>query len=429
MESKAPLKFGRLPRVYERLTRTTKKTALPERPSPRKSLPEQSNPEGPKPKNYGFLASISQSFSRASNISSTRSRNVSDNSSGHATPTKSSRLSLVRFTKKSAESSLATTIEQTHDEEEAQEPDPPVLVAQPRPVAQDPRQVVDAMPPEYWTGRFMALHDHFHGEVFEPANINTIIEAQAARSSFNNEDKAEPIVTNNPSTSIYAPTRLPRLTFNQNGVGRGSMSLNKRPGAGVGRLQHSTTSNAILQTSRLPSNRPKAPSRLTCQDTSLSSPPPLVPGPEDIIDGLNPEELEYIRCETCDIVQGVKQPDEHKWIHDSRLYAIKTRWEIKQEKWAAQRDEIRDLRLQRAEAERQWNEDQQRQKEEIARIEAKQHEERLRQEAERWRQEAMRNLMFAQAAQLVDDESRCKRVLTQLESLCLTDEARRSFHS
>lgn len=413
MENQPPPKSGRLPRVYERLARArgSKKPDILERPS-LGYVAEKQNREDPQPKSHGLLASISQSFSRAS----TRGRHTGDDCSGHAGTTNSSRLSLARFSKKHNESSLTTTIEQTQEDEAPRVSNSPVLMPRPVPVVRDPRQVAEAMPPEYWTGRFMSLHDQFHSEVFEPANINTIIEAQATRSSFNPANKTEPVVTNNPSTSAYAPTRLPRLSLNQNKTGpRGSMSLNKR----VGGLQHSTTSNAILQSS---GNRPKPPSRLTYSQPSPDEPAPLIPGPEDMMDGLDPEELEYFRCSSCSEILGVKQPFVDRYINHNKLRYIKDTWVAKKERWETQQKEIRALRQQRKEAEGKWREDQQRQRDEYARLEAQQREEQLRQETKR-------NNMLAMAAELVDDENRCKRVLVTLEGLCVSNEALRSFHS
>ncbi|KAK5654691.1 hypothetical protein OQA88_7015 [Cercophora sp. LCS_1] len=379
--------------------------------SPSKGVVVSSRP-GQRPKGHGIFSSIGQSLSRTSLH---RSRNISDGSSGHTTPTKSrpSKLSLSRFSRRPTEQSLEPTIEK-HQEEERESPVP---MPRPIPIVQDPRQIAEAMPPEYWTGRFMSLHDRLHTEVFEPQNMNTIIEAQAARALFSGNE-GEAVVMNNPSTSVYAATRLPRSgNYNRSSLGgrlggRGGSA--RRPNG----LQYSATSNNVLATmSRMPTSRypsgprPKPPSRLGYTEKPTVEPPMLAPGPEDIIDGLNPEELEYDRCSSCEIVRGVKQPFKDKYLNEKRLMYIKDLWEIKKERFLAQQKEERQLRERKEEQERKWKEDQQRQREEYKRLEAR------------------RNLMIATATELVNDESRYRRVLVQLESLCVTDEALCSFHS
>ncbi len=96
-----------------------------------------------------------------------------------------SRLSLSRFNRKPAEPSLEESLEIG-----ANHPDNPLLVT-------------TAQPSAYWSGRFVALHDRYHGELLCPQNLHTVIEAHAARSSISKSSK----IPSNPPTKIYAPAR------------------------------------------------------------------------------------------------------------------------------------------------------------------------------------------------------------------------------
>ncbi|KAK3936561.1 hypothetical protein QBC46DRAFT_25898, partial [Diplogelasinospora grovesii] len=113
---------------------------------------------------------------------------------------------------------------------------------------EDPRLVSKAMGPAYWAGRFMALHDQSRNETLEPQNIGILIQAYTSRGMVDNGSRPnDPSSSNNPSTSVYAPSRIvpPSIHYSNNGI------------------PHSSTSSAILQTA------------CETRDSSMSPPPPL----------------------------------------------------------------------------------------------------------------------------------------------------------
>ncbi|KAK1832012.1 hypothetical protein QBC39DRAFT_257606 [Podospora conica] len=92
------------------------------------------------------------------------------------------------------------------------------------------------MPSQYWSGRFMSLHDKARSQMLEKHNLGIIIEAQARRAPNRKpQDQTAPVPINpynNPSTSIYAPPRAHSLRTSNNG-------------AQPLRMPHSATTTAI----------------------------------------------------------------------------------------------------------------------------------------------------------------------------------------
>ncbi|KAK4126965.1 hypothetical protein N657DRAFT_677670 [Parathielavia appendiculata] len=129
------------------------------------------------------------------------------------------------------------------------------------------------MPPQYWAGRFMALHDRFHNELLEPFRLARINKAQIAKPSLPPlTSKASAAAQNNPSTSIYSVTRVSpskhipgsdRSTTDQDAHSR-------QPS----RIPQSATSGAILQRSSYSSsgnsNQPDPESPFSTQSTLIN---------------------------------------------------------------------------------------------------------------------------------------------------------------
>ncbi|KAK0644052.1 hypothetical protein B0T16DRAFT_417055 [Cercophora newfieldiana] len=201
-----------------------------------------------KSRTFGMLSSISQSFSRASlSRATTRGRNVSGSSGTTITPIpKQPRALISRFSRKS----LEPTLEDEGKRGASGRKDAPLP---PLPTPNDPRLVSKAMPSQYWTGRFTALHDRLESELLETRNLDIIMEGLTARSSaYNKTDNTTTPsagALNNPSTSVYAATRLPRHSL---GSYRplGNQSSGGDPTKPVYRIHHSATSNAVLETAR-----------------------------------------------------------------------------------------------------------------------------------------------------------------------------------
>ncbi|KAK0708537.1 hypothetical protein B0H67DRAFT_686590 [Lasiosphaeris hirsuta] len=211
------------------------------------------------------------------------------------------------------------------------------------------------MPPEYWTGRFTALHDRDHNQLLECQNLNLIVDAHVERSSLCNNTttsshQSSPVAStwNNPSTSVYANKRvgLKHLDNYQPGGSRHGHSRNNsatRPS----RIPNSATSGAILET----------PRRYVNKDYSTRiQPPPRLPSYDQAIS--KPTTLHFHRRNTL--------PGNGSGVGEN-IYA----------------SESAELRAAAA----------------------------------------------AEAAKLTDDESRCLRVLAQLEAHCATTEAVISFRS
>lgn len=218
--------------------------------------PAPKEPETGHSKSRGLhvLSDFARSFSRGSfSRSSDRTRNVCGSSAMLPGPTpKPSRLSLSHFGRKSLEPMLER--KRGHPGSEAQTIPPPPSLPVPAtlPTPDNPRFVVRAMPPQYWAGRFQSLHDQFHNELLEPKNLSIIVDAQAAQFSYDADDSPGFETTgalNNPSTSVYAPNRIPRLTLGSY-IPPTKAEHNRHPATGTPtRIPQSHTSNAVLESS------------------------------------------------------------------------------------------------------------------------------------------------------------------------------------
>ncbi len=107
------------------------------------------------------------------------------------------------------------------------------------------KEITTAMPPQYWAGRFMALHDRLHNELLEPHNLARVCETQATThcpATANSTSQAA--AQNNPSKPIYATPR-PAHTSK---YAHTRVSHNQRYNH-PSRIPQSATSGAIVQSS------------------------------------------------------------------------------------------------------------------------------------------------------------------------------------
>ncbi|KAK4039060.1 hypothetical protein C8A01DRAFT_47394 [Parachaetomium inaequale] len=183
----------------------------------------------PKSRTFSVISSLTQSFSLGSLASQKTSRNVSGES--HASTA-------------AHDQAIAhpTFSQQTQDfgDHDSTSLTPATPVSPPS-LSINPRAISTAMPPQYWAGRFMALHDRFHNELLEPHHLTRLCEAQAAQPLPDFTRQASAAAQNNPSTSAYALTRSAQASkqpLSQNGVSR-------QPSRS--RIPQSATSGAILQ--------------------------------------------------------------------------------------------------------------------------------------------------------------------------------------
>lgn len=100
------------------------------------------------------------------------------------------------------------------------------------------KEISTEMPPQYWAGRFVALHDHFHNELLEPDHLALICETRT-QSPLPDLTSASAAARNNPSTSIYAITRSSVTRTHL----LGQTNFARQPS----RIPQSATSGAILQ--------------------------------------------------------------------------------------------------------------------------------------------------------------------------------------
>lgn len=186
----------------------------------------------PKSRTFSVLYSLTQSFSRGSLTSrGTSSRHVSEDSQA------SSNVAGDKAITHQRPSYLAQNSEiQTKSASPTSAPLPSSTVR----VSDNPKAITTAMPPQYWAGRFMALHDHFHNELLEPHHLARICKVQAAQSPLSEcTNQASAAAQNNPSTSAYAITRVAQPSkrgSQQNGT-------SQEPSC----IPQSATSGAILQ--------------------------------------------------------------------------------------------------------------------------------------------------------------------------------------
>lgn len=324
--------------------------------------PPPQEPELPKSRGLHILSSFTQSLSRGSLSRSTnRTRDAGGSSSTNPTPApKTSRLSLPRFGRKSLEPMLEKKTEDQTPEK--QEIPPPSPLPASLPVPDNPRFVVRAMPPQYWTGRFLALHDQFHNEVLEPRNLNTIIEAQVAQFSFCGDNNPAPETAgalNNPSTSVYAPNRIPRLSLGNYNPPKNLQHSSNLVARHPSRIPQSQTSNAVLESPQKTSNQ-NAPSPMSSRLSGpRSQPPSRLPSYDQSTASVVPAPLRLPLRQEPPETRTQKAPK------------------------AKKNDPAQDMR---------------------------------------------RAFLKAASEALIDDDSRCRRVIVNLEGLCMTEEALRSLY-
>lgn len=244
----------------------------PPKARPADSTPTQPPRGIPKSRTFSVLSSFTHSFSRGSLGSrANTSRNVSAESSGSHTWTWGQGFARQPLPSVSRES-LEDDLDGGKRYEATLTPVPSTLtpVSSNSSIASlpdDPRLVRIAMPPQYWAGRFMALHDQFHNELLEPQNLAQIMgnngDPTINSSSTNGyEPPSSAASRNNPSTSVY-------------GLPRGIHSINLESKAGhsrhPSRIPQSATSGAILQTSTYSTACTSSPARRFYQ------PPPYSP--------------------------------------------------------------------------------------------------------------------------------------------------------
>ncbi|KAH6842707.1 hypothetical protein B0I37DRAFT_393186 [Chaetomium sp. MPI-CAGE-AT-0009] len=205
--------------------------------SPRGIAASQPGGRIPKSRTFSVISSITQSFSHGSIARQRTSRNVS----GEPHNTDVNLQPVPRNTR-----SPKTQQESTYTA-----PETPTL---PPGQSSNIEAVSTAMPPQYWAGRFMALHDRFHNELLEPHQLTRICETQAAHPLADFTRPASAATQNNPSTSAYAITRS---TANQT-------SPSRQPSRS--RIPQSATSGAILQSTPY-NTQPDLPSNLHTAST------------------------------------------------------------------------------------------------------------------------------------------------------------------
>ncbi|EAQ84822.1 hypothetical protein CHGG_08836 [Chaetomium globosum CBS 148.51] len=175
----------------------------------------------PKSRTFSVISSLTQSLSHGTIVRQGVSRNVSrephDQTSNHR---------LVTQHTLSPKARQASTY---------QAPATPTL---PPGQSNNIEAVSTAMPPQYWAGRFMALHDRFHNELLEPYHLTRLCEAQAAHPLADFTRPASAATQNNPSTSAYS---IPRSTA------KSQTSHPRQPSSSHSRIPQSATSGAILQ--------------------------------------------------------------------------------------------------------------------------------------------------------------------------------------
>ncbi|KAH6617134.1 hypothetical protein F5144DRAFT_462818, partial [Chaetomium tenue] len=175
----------------------------------------------PKSRTFSVISSLTQSFSHGTIPRQGGSRNVSSEAHNQA----SNHLLVTQHTP-SRKARQASTY---------QAPTTPTL---PPGQSNNIEAVSTAMPPQYWAGRFMALHDRFHNELLEPYHLTRLCEAQAAHPLADFTRLASAATQNNPSTSAYS---IPRSTA------KSQTSPPRQPSSSRSRIPQSATSGAILQ--------------------------------------------------------------------------------------------------------------------------------------------------------------------------------------
>ncbi|KAK3901987.1 hypothetical protein C8A05DRAFT_15901 [Staphylotrichum tortipilum] len=196
----------------------------------------------PKSRTFSVFSNLTQSFSLGSIASrGTGSRNVSGES--HV----------------SNINPVSQPVHQPHSrpQPETNYPASPTLVPSSPPptafLAASPssiKEITTAMPPQYWAGRFMALHDRIHNELLEPHNLARVYKTQAAAQCPTTASSAsQAAAENNPSKSIYAAPRAAQT--NKNSRVSGQQRYHQ-----PSRIPQSATSGAIIQSSAYKAHTP-----------------------------------------------------------------------------------------------------------------------------------------------------------------------------
>ncbi|KAK0671888.1 hypothetical protein QBC41DRAFT_218238 [Cercophora samala] len=246
-----------------------------QRPADSTSTPPTRHGLLTKSRTFSVLSSITNSLSRSSLIHhGSISRNDSSSSSQpRATPP------VITIPRKSvvdvaARRSMEPLLTESQCQEAPCQEVPP-------PLPDNPRFVTTAMPSQYWSGRFAALHDKFHNEVLLGRNLNIIVEAQTNR-SVNPGNSGNPAARvaaaqNNPSASAYSVSRpIPQLA----GLARYNQGLSHQTASDehsfhppVSRIPQSATSGAILQTTPYSTRTREPPGSATSTRTAYYQKP------------------------------------------------------------------------------------------------------------------------------------------------------------
>ncbi|KAK4162886.1 hypothetical protein QBC43DRAFT_214321, partial [Cladorrhinum sp. PSN259] len=226
-------------------------------------LPVQPHRPGmPKSKTFNVFSSITQSFSNSRNVS-TSTRHRSQTPAPDPPPHKPS----PPVKRESLEPLLAESRSYRQPTSEPR--------ASHAPLPDNLRLVRTAMPPEYWAGRFISLHDKFHNELLMSQNLDVILEVHSARFLLqgNGAFSSTAAAQNNPSASAYSVRRIAAPTFMSSGL---NPSQEKRStNQSQSRIPQSATSGAILQTTPHCSSRasPRTYTPYTHSNNPRSRPP------------------------------------------------------------------------------------------------------------------------------------------------------------
>ncbi|KAK4099476.1 hypothetical protein N658DRAFT_165436 [Parathielavia hyrcaniae] len=216
-------------------------------PTPRKADTAAAQPRLglPKSRTLNVLSSLTKSLSRGSVTSrGTGSRDVSGESYQSSTVGRPLDIARGRGVRASSTAEPSTS-EANHQH--------------------DIYTITTAMPPQYWAGRFMALHDRFHNELLGSSHLARVSEAYAAKSR-----KTSAAAQNNPSTSVYAVARASPSKH----IPGSDTTVDQNPRSRQpSRIPQSATSGAILQQSSSHSNNNKKPD-LRSPFSSQSTLPP-----------------------------------------------------------------------------------------------------------------------------------------------------------
>ncbi|KAK3952024.1 hypothetical protein QBC32DRAFT_342583 [Pseudoneurospora amorphoporcata] len=324
----------------------------------------------------------------------------------------------------------------------AQSPEPtPTLEEAPPPLPNNPRFVSTAMASSYWAGRFSSARDRFHSELLTPRNLNLIIEAQnfqAMMSSDLNNSASNPSAPtasayNNPSTSVYASSRIiPTQDFgfdtaakrlpNADQLGLKTTENRHIPYYVRNRITHSATTDAILQTPRKSSTyvsdqNPAVYRTVQHKEISNSKGPSPSMIPTRVIPRSESSRILPRRplpdppvSESSRVLPRRPLPD-IPVSESSRVIHIYTDDTYNDDPSASFRMKNTDRRN------RIMSESQAKAK--------KEREIMLRKE----REDMLRRVTVADATALTDDDNRCRRVFCHLEACCVTDEARNSLYA